>query len=189
MTLSVVTPPAAEPITTDQAKAHLVVGTADDDALIDRCIASARRLAEVRTRRQLMPATYTLKIDRFTDTIPLPRPPLQSVTSVKYIDQDGVQQTLATSVYDVEADAVPGVIRLAYDQSWPDVRAQPEPIEIEFVAGYADAASVPENIINWMLLRIGSMYEHREADVVGTITSAHDFTDSLIEASAVPRLA
>ena len=189
MTLILVTAPSTEPLTTAEAKAHLVVDHSDDDTLIDAMVGGARKLAETRTNRQLVSATYDLKVQRFTDRIQLPRPPLTSVTSVKYIDADGVEQTLATSVYDVHTSAVPGEIRLAYNKSWPAFRDQFEPITIRYVTGYANAAAVPEAIKRWMLLQVGDMYNHREANVVGTISASLDFTDSLIQAFAVPELA
>ena len=189
MTLAEVTPPAAEPLTTAEAKAHLVVEHSDDDTLIDAQIAAARKLAETRTNRQLVQATYDWKIDRFSDLMHLPKPPLVSVTSIKYIDTDGVEQTLDGAVYNVEADSVPGQIRLAYNQSWPSTRIDVEPITIRFVAGYANAAAVPEAIKRWMLLQIGSMYNSREDTVIGSGTSRLDFTDSMIQSLAVPELA
>lgn len=189
MTLIEVTAPAAEPLTTAEAKAHLVVDHSDDDTIIDAMVAAARKLAETRTNRQLVSATYDLKIDRWADRIQLPRPPLTSVTSVKYIDADGNEQTVDSAVYDVHTGAVPGEIRLAYNQTWPSHRDQFEPITIRYVTGYADAASVPEAIKRWMLLQVGDMYNHREANVIGTTTAVLNFTDSLIQAYAVPELA
>ena len=189
MTLSTVTPPAEAPLTLAEAKAHLVVDFTDDDDLITAQIDAARHLAEIRTNRQLVAATYDYKIQRFSTIIRLPKPPLVSVTSVKYLDTDGVEQTLDSAVYDVEIASVPGVITLAYNQSWPSVRSEIEPITIRFITGYADAASVPEGIKRWMLLQIGSMYNHREDAVIGAGTTNFDFTDSLIQGFNVPELA
>jgi uncharacterized phiE125 gp8 family phage protein len=189
MTLIVVTPPTEEPLTTAEAKQHLVVEHSNDDTLIAAQIEAARRLAELRTNRQLVVATYDWKIDRFTDRIRLPKPPTVSVTSIKYIDTDGAEQTLDTSVYDVQPNSVPGEIRLAYQQSWPSIRMEPEPITIRFVTGYADAASVPQAIKRWMLMKVGDMYNHREETIIGSGSNTHTFTDALIRSLEVPELA
>ena len=78
MTLALVTGPAELPITTAEAKSHLVVDHADDDDLIDAMIGGALKLAETRTNRQLVSATYDYKLARFADLIQLPRPPLSN---------------------------------------------------------------------------------------------------------------
>ncbi len=86
-----------------------------------------------------------------------------SVTTVKYYDTDGSQQTLGASVYDVDTTSIPGLITLAYGQSWPAIRNMHHAIEIIYKAGYgADASSTPEHVKSANKLLIGHLYEHRE---------------------------
>jgi len=85
--------PASEPITLTEAKAHLRVETdfTEDDTIIGTFISAARESCEARTGRQLVTATYALRLGGFPcgDSIELPKPPLVSVTSITYVDTDG----------------------------------------------------------------------------------------------------
>lgn len=91
-----------------------------------------------------------------------PLPPLQTVDSIKYIDQDGAQQTLAPSAYLVDTISEPARITPAYGTTWPATQNRINAVEVAFTAGYGAASVVPEGIKRWMLIRIGSLYENRE---------------------------
>lgn len=171
MRTKLITAPTAEPITVDEAKSHLNVTSADDDTYIGSLIAAARRHAEAFTRRAFLFQTWDVLMDEFSSEIGIPIAPLQSVTSVKYIDTDGAEQTVATSVYAVDDNADPGVVHLDYGQSWPAARRQRNAVTIRVVAGYEDPDAAPESSVDVlpddikqaMLLHIGHMYEHRES--------------------------
>jgi uncharacterized phiE125 gp8 family phage protein len=91
------------------------------------------------------------------------------ITSVKYDDADGVEQTVDPSVYRVlAASSAAPRLSLAYNQSWPSPRSQPEAVRIRYVAGYGEQGSdVPAPLRHAMLLQIGSWYEQRETVIVG----------------------
>lgn len=163
--------PAAEPLTLAEAKAHLRVDSTSEDALITTLITVARQSAETFTRRALITQTWALKFDAFPDEITVPLPPLQSVTSIGYVDSDGAAQTLATSGYQVNTDTQPGRIKPAYGARWPATRADTYgAVTVTFVAGYGAAGSaVPEPIRQAMLMQIGHMFERRETSIAGTI--------------------
>jgi uncharacterized phiE125 gp8 family phage protein len=160
--LTLKTAPASEPITTAEAKKHLNVTTSDDDTYIDTLVTAARMHTENILRRALITQTWNLYLDAFKSPTELPKPPLVSVTSIKYIDTDGAEQTTATGVYTVDTDADPGQVYLSYDQTWPDARTIDKAIDIEYVAGYGAAADVPTAIKHAILLLVGHLYEHRE---------------------------
>ncbi len=164
------TPPAKEPLTLDQAKTHLRVelDETDEDDLIDADIAAVRASAETFMRRQLITATWELYLDVFPREIQIPRPPLQGVNSIKYIDTDGNLQTLDTAVYTVDMKSMVGRVVLAYDQSWPETRAQIQAVTVNYDAGYGDdEADVSPDIIAGLKLGIGHLFEHREDVVLG----------------------
>jgi hypothetical protein len=55
----------------------------------------------------------------FCDLLDLPVAPVISVTSVKYLDTDGVEQTLASSVYELVNTGLEPQIRLKINQTFP----------------------------------------------------------------------
>jgi len=167
MPLKIVTPPTTEPISLSEAKTHLRVTSSDDDSFIIGLIASASNWVESFTLRSLITQTWDYYLDKFSDEMKIPLPPLQSVISIKYIDQDGTEQTLASTEYTVDIAATPGVVRLAYGKSWPGIRDQANAVTIRFVAGYGASTAVPAAIKSACLLMLGELYERREQAIVG----------------------
>jgi len=167
----IVTPPAIEPVTVDEAKSHLRINFATDDTYLGELIIAAREYAEDFLRRALITRTYDLYLDDFPSTgaIALPRPPLQLVSSVKYVDTDGdVQDLTENTDYVVDAVSEPGWVVMAEDASWPEVKQTVNAVIIRFIAGYGDAGT---DILAAHKLAIKHMvaewYEHREpTDVV-----------------------
>jgi uncharacterized phiE125 gp8 family phage protein len=183
MPLQLVTPPALEPVTLSEARLHLRVDTADDDPLIDALISAARLHAEMLTARQFLPARWRLVLDRFTPMVLLNRSPVVSVISVRYLDMGGLWQIMPATDYVVESSSEPARITPAFGKIWPPTLPQIGSVEILFDAGYADATKVPDGIKRWMLLRVGSLYQHREEMSVlpaGRIDPL-PFVDSLLD--------
>ena len=145
---TLITAPAEEPVTVAEVKAAAQIDHSDEDTLITGYIEAARQLAEAYTARQFVTATWDLFFDEFpgAQVQQLPLGQLQSVDSIKYYDADGVQQTLASSVYTVDSSREPASYYLAYDQSWPTIRAIRDTITVRITAGYGAASSVPEAI-------------------------------------------
>lgn len=163
MPLTLVTAPTVEPLTVAEARQHLRVDGNDQDDVIARLVAAARRRCEAFTRRAFVTQTWDLTLDAFPCwTIDLPRPPLQSVTHVKYLDTSGVQQTLSAALYTVDTKSEWARITPAYGQSWPSTRDQVNAVEVRFVAGFGQPSTVPDDIKAAMLLMVGHLYEHRE---------------------------
>jgi len=175
MMLVQTSPPAVEPLTLDEAKNHLRVDDSADDALITAQIKAAGRHVEDHTGRQLITATWRLTLDRWprSSEISLPRPPLISVTSVVFERADGTQGTMDSADYFPDADSEPGRLILAEGASWPgDTLRRAAAVKVTYVAGYGPARTdVPEPVRVAMKTLIGSMYENRESEVVGTIAT------------------
>jgi len=88
--------------------------TTPEVTVISSLVASAVEFIEGETRQQLFTATYRLYADGFPTTteMSLPKPPMQSVQSVKYL-RNGSEQTLDPSLYTVApSGSRPGYVAL-----------------------------------------------------------------------------
>lgn len=165
MNLRLITAPAAEPVTVATAKSFLRVDGTDDDTLITSLIKGAREKGEELSRRAFITQTWDLTIDCWPNDFLLKiyRPPLQSITSVKYLDSSNVERTWTDYIADIRNE--PGVIIF---KSLPsDALLQSGAITVRFAAGYGSAGSaVPERINQAILSLVAYWYEHRETHEV-----------------------
>lgn len=163
--------PNVEPVDLAEAKLHLRVDATADDMLIENLIRAAREYVEDATGRALIDQTWQLDLDGWPSVgyIELPRPPLSSVSSVKYTDSAGVEHTFSAEHYGVDVGSEPGRVVLGYGKTWPSVTLWPiSPIKITYVAGYgAMASTVPACLRQAVLLLVGHWYENREGVVIG----------------------
>lgn len=168
MGLSLVTGPTMEPVSLAEAKAHCRITVPDEDAKLAGYVLAARRQAESYMRGAICTQTwdYTIDygwpmvvVDCYVRTrIELPLHPVQSVTSVSYVDEAGATQTLSAGLYTLHKDRPVAHIEKAYNAEWPAVRAIPAAITVRFVAGYAPE-SVPDEIRSAILLQTELLYD------------------------------
>ena len=122
-------------------------------------------------------------------SVELPKPPLVSVDTVAYLDSQGASQTLTSGTdFIVDVAREPARIAPAYGKYWPSTLPQIDAVQISFTCGYADAASVPQGIKTWMLIRIGTLYENREEVAIlnrGKV-EALPYVDTLLDEFRVP---
>tara|TARA_R110000744_G_scaffold327205_1_gene432906 strand:- start:1506 stop:2183 length:678 start_codon:yes stop_codon:yes gene_type:complete len=182
----IVTQPAIEPVTAAEFKAQV-----RDDALTDAealaWVTTARAYIEEMNNLAIITQTWRLALDRwpsgrekwwdgvrqgsrtelygpssFSD-VPLPRYPLQSITSVTTFDT-GNNATAVTvaDVFNVDTYRTPGRLALRFGQTWPIALRETNAIVIDYAAGYGSAASdVPAPIKQGILLMAASLYENR----------------------------
>lgn len=190
--VTLVSPPAVEPVSLADAKAFLKVDSAQDDSLINTLIASARRSAEEYTKRAFITQTWRLTMDGFSDLtadardmappgfvrsadgIELPRQPIQSVESIKTTDSANIQTTVAAAVYQFDRDGGRLFLNDGYD--WPTDLRDMAAVEIVLKAGYGDTGTaVPEPIRQAILLHVLALYENRQcADIPDGATAMLD---------------
>lgn len=157
--------PAAEPLSLAEAKEHLREDGTDQDAMITLAIQAARDISEGWTGRQWITATWVMTLRQFpSGAIEFPHPPLQSITSIAYVDSAGASQTVEAADYTLDIDGVVGRVLPAYGKAWPAARGHVRDVTITYVAGYGAAGSnVPPKARSAMLLLIGHLSENREA--------------------------
>lgn len=163
MGLSIITPPTAEPVSLEEAKAQVRVTHDAEDAFIQSLIVAATRHVEKVLGLSLMTRTYRLTLDRFSDYIELPRGPVQSVTAVGYIDESGDTQTAATSLYSTDlASSRQWIVRNS-GSSWPTTLSGVNAVTVEYVAGYDELPGELADLKRAILLLVGWWFFNREA--------------------------
>jgi uncharacterized phiE125 gp8 family phage protein len=194
--LTIITAPAAEPVSTADLKTHMRVTGSTDDAYIDAAAKAARTYLERILNRAFILTALELAFDRFPDAryIELLRAPLSSVTSVKYTPDGGTETTFAASKYIVDTDSEPGRVVLTLSDDWPgDDLIAVNGLRVRYVSGYGTAgSSVPDDLIHALKFLAAFFFENREAaqEAHGgqIIRLPHSF-DALIEPMRVLRFA
>lgn len=177
MRIELITPPAVEPLTVAEAKLYARVDHTDEDTLFTELVAQAREYAEAHTGRSFGGQTRRLVLPCFprSNLLPLPRPPLASVTSVKYLDGDQVEQTLVEDTdYVVITDALPGAVYA--EGGWPEtyqgtrsinpaLDGRSDVVRIEYTCGHGAAGveALPSGALLLMKYLVAHWYERREA--------------------------
>lgn len=166
-----ITPPAIEPVTLDEAKAHMRLETTmmKDDDLITALISAARQQVEESTQRALIEQTWDVSFDAseiygnfgsdssglgWWDGVKegaisvnlrrefyLPRAPLVSVTSLKYFSESNVETVFPSTDYLVDVMHEPGRLVLNPGAAAPTPTRVANAIIIRYVAGYGPAAA------------------------------------------------
>lgn len=163
--LSLVTAPAASPLTLAEAKAQMRVEHTDDDTIIQRLIDAAVAFVDVTGAlgKAMITQTWAQWVGMVPGTVQLMLGPVQSVTAIKYYDTDGVLQTATLSDFDVFGTPTSTTVSPKSGKSWPVAQNRPDAIRIEYVIGYGDAASdVPQTVRHALLMLVAHWYESRE---------------------------
>lgn len=172
--LAAVTTDALEPVTVDEVRQYVRISDPDDDMWLSMAIKAARQQVEKYTHRQLMTKQYDMYLDCFpgaTESIPIPRPPLQTVDSVTYVMSTGGTTTIDSTSLHTDIHYEPGRLAPIFGESWPTTRDQNAAVTIRFTAGYGDeAADVPASLRQAILMLVGHWYENRETVTVGVIS-------------------
>lgn len=164
--------PGSTPVSVEEAKAHCRVDDTASDDLITALIEAAVSHLDGWTGilgRCLMQQTWRQDFDCFAPCLRLPLYPVSSVTVIQYDDAEGVTQTIDSANYALLDDDRGAYVRFkdSYDfATLYDGGASP-PVRVTYVAGYADAASVPAAIKAAIKLMVGAWFENREESIIG----------------------
>ena len=184
--IKVVTAWTASAVATSDQKSFMRVDFSDDDSLIAELIKASQNVIETYLNRAITQQDLTLFLDRLpfysdinypegTFTAPdmeynsnyivLPKPPVASVTHVKYFDDSDTEYTYASTNYYVDLISDQARIVLRTGKSWPTVTAtrNANAYVVRYVAGYGGASDVPEPIVQAIKLLTSHLYENREA--------------------------
>jgi len=158
------TPPAAEPVSLELAKAHLRIQSSDDDGVISTLIVAARRHVEAKTGLALVSQGWSQFLDQWPESgiVELATAPLVSVASIKVYDDDDVATAIDASLYFADMVSRPPRVITRTGRCWPVPGRAANGIEIAFTAGFGDvAADIPEDLREAMLQLVAHWFESR----------------------------
>ena len=141
-----ITAATADPVTVGEAKSFCQITGSDSDVLLTNFITGATAYVQQRICQQLMPATFLEVWDWFeADTLTVDRTPLSSVSFVKYYDAGTeLLTTIDSGNYYVDTySRRPRIVPIS-TYTWPSVMDRPNAVQVQYVAGYANAATVPQ---------------------------------------------
>lgn len=178
--LTLITPPAAEPLSlATQVKPHLRITAdfTDHDGYIQNVLMpSAREKVEEESSRPLIDQVWEMTLDHFPCPtrknpfahIYLPLGNVKTVDEFAYTDEAGDEAAVDSSVYGVDVSAEPARIFLKPSHTWPATVLYPAAaVRIRFTCGKGtDGTNVPWAAKQAILLTIGHYYENRESVVI-----------------------
>ena len=171
MKLTLLQGPAVEPLGLDEVKAHLRLDGDDEDTLLGSLLTTARSHVEIALGLALITQTWRWQADCWprTGVVDLMTRPVQRVATVAVRGADGSQDTVAAADYVVDKTTA----RIASQRgTWPKPGSRLGGIEIEFVAGFGDAATtVPEPIRHALRLLVAHWYEVRNPVHIGSMAT------------------
>lgn len=163
-----ITPPTAEPITLAAAKEFLRLDAEDDgfDSEVDEYIADVRDEAERISSTRLISQTVEVGCSCFADLASLPIGPVASVTSVKYLDTAGVEQTLSGSAYELFGAGLAKGVRLTVGSSWPALRPCVGAVRVRLAVGYgAGGSDLPPTVRVALLRALRGRFDDKSVDL------------------------
>lgn len=133
----------------------------DDPAIhgrVRRFIRQAVSQVETDARQYIMTQTWQQKWDCFPcGHLELRKCPVQSITHVKYLS-GGVLTMLSPSLYQTDLVSQPARILPIYGGIWPHHDHSMNAVEVQWVAGYATAAAVPDYVKSVILAIVRGLF-------------------------------
>ena len=165
--------PTTTIITLQEAKDHLRVTANDEDAVILDCIKAATNLVEKDTNQFFLSGSCCVYMDSKEfcsyEEITIWAYPVNEVSSIKYLDTDGVEQTFATSNYSTDlTDSPIRILPITIASVKANVVNQ---YRIYLNVGYLNRDQIDAELINWVKIWTAFFYETRQPEYIGTNVS------------------
>lgn len=152
--------PTQTPVSLDEVKERLRITGNEFDSELQVYLEAATEYCQEYQWSQFCTATFVERYDSFPCAFSLMRSPIQSVSSVVYVDSAGNSQTLTSNTdYTTDIYSRPGRIVPAYSKSWPATRGHINDVTVTYVAGYGTSADVPDEVRMAILLKTAQLHE------------------------------
>ena len=166
--------PTDLPVTVDYVQQQVirVADTTAEQDYVDQCIRAATQDAELWTHRALQPQTWQQVLSGFPPSgrIVVQRPPLISIISLQYYDEDNTLQSLAVSppaFQTIPSGAfAKAEIRPLPGETFPSTYRRRDAVTVTFRAGYEDEDAGEFELIKvGICLMVGELYKQRTLSV------------------------
>ncbi len=180
--LTTVVAPQMAPISISDASDYLRIDHGVDSSFLGLMIDGAVDYVEAYTNRSMINRTLKYSIDYIDELdyplhdgfsvgpdlyyrntyLNLPRPPVSSVTHIKFFDDADTENTFSTDKYYLDNQREPARVKLRRGEVWPTALRVSNAIEVTYVSGYGDtSADVPAQLRLAMLQYVAFIYENR----------------------------
>ncbi len=191
MTVLLIQPPAVEPVTLVEAKAHLRITGTEDDEYLAAQITAARIQVETATRRLLIDQVWRIYRDDWPSDgrIDLSPNPITEIVEIVLYDESGAPAVLPPSEWRFDAATSPA--RLFLTGAPPVSPRLFNGLEIDVRCGYGPSGlSVPQPLRLAIVMLVARWYENREGYGLGIVpSSVADAFEALVAPHRVMRLA
>jgi len=204
--LTIVTAATANPVSATEFRDYTRIDDNVDTALIFAIIGAATKFCEEYTNRSFVTQTLRLSLDGiaeydqriqdgfytgpfqtfYKNFIEIPKPPLISVTSIKFFDDSDTESTWATSNYYIDNVSEPARVILRDGGAYPTDLRNANGIQVNYTAGYGAASAVPEAIRVAIMQYALNLYEHR-GDTEQNLTQAPTLVQNLLAPFVIRR--
>lgn len=177
--------PSISPLTVDMLKAHMRImgGDGSHDTILNAHLRAAITYFERATNRTFFYRSLRWLLDDFQPVFYLPLSPSDEVDSIKYLDTDGVMQTLDPAQYQVELEGMPTRIAPAPGTAWPAVTKMYGAVVIEYWAG---ESLIPADVQTAIYMLAANYYENAEASTAQALQPVPFAVASIIDLYRMP---
>lgn len=147
MALKLITAANTLPVSLAEARAACRIEDGRFDVLLQQKLRAAVKHAEKQLGIALGEQTWRLTLHGFCDVITLDNGPVLGLVedSFFYVDPDGAEQPVVTSIYTLDAISEPAAIVLNEGKSWPAVKNARNVVRLDFTTGWT-SATLPEDL-------------------------------------------
>lgn len=152
-------PPTKLPVPIEQARANMRIDGDYMDPFLELWLKGIAAATEHEIGQCLMRQTWQVRLDAFPDAIDLPHPVL-SVTSVAYLDLDGVEQVLAPATYKLTPARYQTSLAPVRGATWPATSPESHAVVVTVECGYGDTPDkVPANVQLYLLAKLVDQFD------------------------------
>jgi uncharacterized phiE125 gp8 family phage protein len=159
------------------AKAHLRILSDETDAEVQAAISAASIHLDVDADGfgglgfPLVAQQWSSKAAGFVPSVlRLPFARVTAVTEIRYIAPDGTPGVVPATDYLLTRRGRDAVVTLLPGKTWPNLIDRPDAVDLRFTAGFADVASVPDDIVEAAKQMVSFYFHNRGADATDGVS-------------------